>query len=174
MSYLESTYRSFAIALVIVATFFVVKDITIPVYKELLSAPVSPYVVADFEPLRTTTTFTPAHPTSTTHYGESIDTIGRGDTVYFYPTHYSENTIEVLVTADSLSGSTGATVFYETSLKGLVWRDRQYGWHRKYFNGPGMQDFGVTDTKWPSEKWRVKVVAAESTQSTRVSFKYRD
>ncbi len=147
-----------------------ISTFSLPILKMIMPKP----EIQAIKQIQAIPDYKPEHkPTTTEHYGLSVDTIYRGDTVYFYPSKQRNGRLEVIVRADSLSGSTNAIIHYETSDLGLIWKRSGYDWDGEsvMVNGSDPCVMQVDDYMY-HEKFRVCVVAAQSTQATRVGFKY--
>ncbi len=109
-----------------------------------------------------------SHRAARIHYGNSIDTLGSNDTIYFYPEKsYKRGSLELEVVADSLNGSTTGSLTIQTSKLGLIWNDEI----KIPINGTSPSEAAF---EWPYDylKTKVRVVAISptATQQTKISF----
>lgn len=146
---------------------FFVNNVTIPIYKKLFiehsisgnGTIASPFIL---EQPRQQLYRKARH-----HYGNAVDTLGSRDTVYFYPPKkYQSGEFEMLVVADSLSGSTNGELTVEYSDLGLIWDSME----DEKING----NKSHLDFRWNyrhiKPKIRVVCTSTTSTQLTRVQF----
>ncbi len=114
-----------------------------------------------------------SHRAARIHYGNSIDTLWSNDTIYFYPIKDKEISGEFrfLMVVDSLSGSTNATIMYETNLMGVVWVPVK-GWAKMVANGSTQQLFSNQDYI-EDARIRIKCVSPTASQLTRIQFAYQ-
>lgn len=158
-----------------VVAYFWTLHIGIPLYKHFFQKPIGIEEAKQMPTITERHVYIPAHkPIIRNHYGNAVDTLESGETIYFYASKkgFDFGNIELTVIADSISGATNATVYFEESKLGLIWKSNTYRYDSYHINGNKQQHFDNATLLGDGDNIRARIVADDHNQKTRLEFKF--